>query len=141
MTNCVEMRNRFADFLEAIGDEYKFDVPMSDEGRVIMDEICDFAEEKELFRHNEEAAHELDDMTAYETYKHMLNKIVGTPFSFMQNACIILLLPLIRRKMIAEGIYKVKKECPKIKPCEDCPYSVNDDLPFGEISIGCKFWS
>lgn len=27
--------------------------------------------------------------------------------------------------------------CLKIKPCETCRYSVNDDLPFAEISAGC----
>lgn len=30
-----------------------------------------------------------------------------------------------------------KRPCLKISPCETCRYSVNNDLPFGEISIGC----
>ena len=30
-----------------------------------------------------------------------------------------------------------KAPCLKIKPCETCRYSVNDDLPFAEISVGC----
>lgn len=29
------------------------------------------------------------------------------------------------------------KPCPTIKPCENCRYSINDVLPFCEISVGC----
>lgn len=30
-----------------------------------------------------------------------------------------------------------KAPCLQIKPCEACRYSVNDDLPFAEVSVGC----
>lgn len=106
MQDFLDLRELTAKFLESIGDNYKFDVSMFEESRILFDEICDYAENTEFFKKYSEGAKNLDDMTAYETYLHMLYKIHEAPFIFFAEGVIILLFPIIRRKMISEGTYR-----------------------------------
>lgn len=105
-------------------------------GKVIGEYICDRIDKYPCYYlvGNKEWIEYLEDdevlekmQLSYDDFKNYLNGSVGYGYHISD------LVIYDKPKELGE----FKAPCLKIQTCENCRYSVNDDLPFGEISIGC----
>ena len=84
-------------------------IKVSDRGCEIINEICDYAEQTTIFQENKEKTEIFNGSSAYQVYGYMLNRIVSAPIFLYAQTSVLLIMPVVRQKLIAEGVM-VKSE-------------------------------
>lgn len=79
-------------------------IKVSDRGCEIINEICDYAEQTTIFQENKEKIEIFNGSSAYQVYGYMLDRVVNAPTLLFSQTSVLLILPVVRQKLIAEGV-------------------------------------
>lgn len=102
MTNIQELDDLVIELIKKNTDFQR--AKFTGRGYEIIDEISDYAEHTRIFQENKEKEEMFDDCSAELLFAYMLDRVANAPTRLHATASVLLIMPLLRKKLTEENI-------------------------------------
>lgn len=97
MNNITELNELMVELLDGHINEGTME--LTERGRIIINEISDYAEKTQIFQENKERGEIFQDATAKQIYGYMLDRVCNAPTSLHMISSVLLIMPFLRAKI------------------------------------------
>lgn len=100
MKDISELDEIMIELLECVSFE---PLKITEMGKKLIEEVGDYAERTDSYRKNIGRADEIEPLSAQQALEYLLDRISSAPTALHRNVSIILLMPVVRKKLKEEG--------------------------------------